>query len=104
MWARWPSPQQQGQVDAVRQPLAAAQMAANLDPESIDVLALDEGLRGGRGRGRPGRELRSRVDTDERRAARRQAEADKAQSEQAAAMARLPATAPRRSTAWPRPT
>ncbi|TCS14551.1 portal protein [Caulobacter sp. BK020] len=84
--------QQQGQVDAIRQLLGVAQIAANMDPESVDVLALDEGLRAvAEAVAAPAGVLRSRQATDERRAARREAQ----QAEQEAQVAATTAAAAR---------
>jgi len=77
--------QQQGQKDAVRELLGVAQIAVNLDPESVDVLALDEGLRAvAEAVAAPAGLLRSRADVDARRQARREAEAAQREAEMAA--------------------
>lgn len=80
--------QQQGQVEAIGQLLTVAERAANLDPESIDVLALDEGLRAvAEAVAAPAGVLRGRKDVDEMRAARRQQQQDQQQAETAAVAA-----------------
>lgn len=84
--------QQQGQVDSIRQLLVVAQQAMAIDPESVDVLALDEGLRAtAEAVAAPAGVQRSRVDVDERRAARRAQQ----QAEQEAQVAATSAAAAR---------
>ncbi|PIB96507.1 portal protein [Caulobacter sp. X] len=76
--------QQQGQVDTFRQLLNLAGQAANIDPSSTAVLALEEGLRAcAEALAAPAGMLRSRVEVEQLR----QQQAEAAQAEREAALA-----------------